>query len=156
VLRRDHEPHVEAAPREQVRVPPDERRALDLPGLHDDGGPAGVVGLSLGALAAAVAITAPDAPEFAALVAPPADVAAVLRARPRGRARLTAAYSGVVRLLGCRTSVPRTMYTTISARFVAWSPKRSRYFAANMSEVARRMLRESSIIIARRSLKSFR
>ena len=56
------------------------------------------------------------------------------------------------RLFGCRTSVPRTMKTTISARLVAWSPNRSRCFAVNMSAVARRMLRASSIMITTRSL----
>ena len=56
-------------------------------------------------------------------------------AEPVGRARggrpRTPAHGW--RLLGCRMSLPRTMKTTISARFVAWSPKRSRCFAANMT-----------------------
>jgi len=49
------------------------------------GGEVAVVGLSLGALAAALAAEAPDAPDAAALVAPPADLAAVIRATGIGR-----------------------------------------------------------------------
>jgi hypothetical protein len=48
-------------------------------------GPAGVVGLSLGALACTLAISAGAPPGFAALVAPPADLAAVLLETAIGR-----------------------------------------------------------------------
>jgi hypothetical protein len=48
-------------------------------------GPVGVVALSLGALAASLAITAAAAPRFAALVAPPADLATVLLRTAIGR-----------------------------------------------------------------------
>jgi len=48
-------------------------------------GPVGLVGLSLGALAAAHAATAPERLSFAALVAPPVDLARVLAATPIGR-----------------------------------------------------------------------
>ncbi len=48
-------------------------------------GPAGVVGLSLGGLAAAMAATGPEPLRFAAVVAPPADVAAVLDVTAIGR-----------------------------------------------------------------------
>jgi hypothetical protein len=48
-------------------------------------GPAGVVGLSIGGLAASLAITAGERADFAALVAPPADLHAVLAQTPIGR-----------------------------------------------------------------------
>lgn len=48
-------------------------------------GPAGLVALSLGALSASFAIASPEAPGFAALVAPPADLPAVLSTTPIGR-----------------------------------------------------------------------
>lgn len=48
-------------------------------------GPVGLVGLSLGALAGALAATGPERLAFAALVAPPADLAAVLGRTPIGR-----------------------------------------------------------------------
>lgn len=48
-------------------------------------GPAGLVALSIGALAASFAIASREAPAFAALVAPPADLAAVLSTTPIGR-----------------------------------------------------------------------
>ncbi len=48
-------------------------------------GPTGVVALSIGALAASLAITAPEAPGFAALIAPPADLATVLGTTAIGR-----------------------------------------------------------------------
>lgn len=56
-------------------------------------GPVGLVGLSLGALAAALAATTEEPLDFAALVAPPADLAQVLAETPIGRryARLAAA-----------------------------------------------------------------
>lgn len=56
-------------------------------------GPVGLVGLSLGGLAAALAATAEEPLDFAALVAPPADLAQVLGETPIGRryARLAAA-----------------------------------------------------------------
>jgi pimeloyl-ACP methyl ester carboxylesterase len=56
------------------------------------GGDVVLVGLSLGALVAAWAATAPERVEAAALVAPPADLAAVFRRTPIGRryARLAA------------------------------------------------------------------
>jgi predicted alpha/beta hydrolase family esterase len=47
-------------------------------------GPVGLLGLSLGALAAAHAATAPEPLAFAALVAPPADLAQVFAATPIG------------------------------------------------------------------------
>jgi hypothetical protein len=47
-------------------------------------GPVGLVGLSLGALAAAHAATAPERLAFAALVAPPVDLARVFAATPIG------------------------------------------------------------------------
>lgn len=49
------------------------------------GGEVGVVGLSLGALGAALAATAPEPLDFAALVAPPADLAAVFEETRIGR-----------------------------------------------------------------------
>jgi pimeloyl-ACP methyl ester carboxylesterase len=49
------------------------------------GGEVAVVGLSLGALAAALAATAPDPPDAAALVALPADLAGVLASTGIGR-----------------------------------------------------------------------
>ncbi|WP_242346670.1 hypothetical protein [Anaeromyxobacter terrae] len=55
------------------------------------GGAVGVVGLSLGALAAALAATAPEPLDFAALVAPPADLAAVFAGTPIGRRYLALA-----------------------------------------------------------------
>jgi hypothetical protein len=64
-------------------------------------GPAGIVGLSIGGLAAALATTAPDAPEFSALVAPPADLAAVLSATPIGRR-----YRRLAELAGSRFPEP--------------------------------------------------
>jgi hypothetical protein len=48
-------------------------------------GPVGVVGLSLGALSAALAATGPEALDFAALVAPPADLTQVFAATAIGR-----------------------------------------------------------------------
>ncbi len=48
-------------------------------------GPAGLVGLSLGALAAGLAATGPERAAFAVLVAPPADLGAVLADTPIGR-----------------------------------------------------------------------
>jgi hypothetical protein len=48
-------------------------------------GPAGVVGLSAGALAVAFAVTAEETPRFAALLAPPASLASVLSTTPIGR-----------------------------------------------------------------------
>jgi len=48
-------------------------------------GPVGAVGLSLGALAAGLAATAPERLDFAALVAPPADLARVFGATAIGR-----------------------------------------------------------------------
>ncbi len=48
-------------------------------------GEVGVVGLSLGALGAALAATGPEPLDFAALVAPPGDLAAVLDETPIGR-----------------------------------------------------------------------
>lgn len=48
-------------------------------------GQVGVVGLSLGGLGAALAATGPEALDFAALVAPPGDLAAVLEETPIGR-----------------------------------------------------------------------
>jgi hypothetical protein len=56
-----------------------------------EGGTVGVVGLSLGALGAALAATAPEPLDFAALVAPPADLAAVFAATPIGRRYLSLA-----------------------------------------------------------------
>ena len=50
-----------------------------------DAGEVGVVGLSLGALGAALAATAPEPLDFAALVAPPADLAAVFAGTRIGR-----------------------------------------------------------------------
>jgi pimeloyl-ACP methyl ester carboxylesterase len=55
------------------------------------GGAVGVVGLSLGALGAALAATAPERLDFAALVAPPADLAAVFAETPIGRRYLALA-----------------------------------------------------------------
>jgi hypothetical protein len=49
------------------------------------GGEVGVVGLSLGALGAALAATAPEPLDFAALLAPPADLAAVFAGTAIGR-----------------------------------------------------------------------
>jgi hypothetical protein len=49
------------------------------------GGETVLVGLSLGALGAALAATAPEVADVAALVAPPADLAAVLAETPIGR-----------------------------------------------------------------------
>jgi pimeloyl-ACP methyl ester carboxylesterase len=49
------------------------------------GGETALVGLSLGALGAALAATAPESVDRVALVAPPADLAAVLAATPIGR-----------------------------------------------------------------------
>jgi predicted alpha/beta hydrolase family esterase len=49
------------------------------------GGEVVLVGLSLGALGAALAATAPEAPDLAALVAPPADLETVLAATGIGR-----------------------------------------------------------------------
>jgi predicted alpha/beta hydrolase family esterase len=49
------------------------------------GGEVGLVGLSLGALGAALAATAPEPLDFAALVAPPADLAAVFEQTRIGR-----------------------------------------------------------------------
>src|SRR5262249_7190670 len=37
----------------------------------------------------------------------------------------------------CRMSRPRTMYTTSSARFLTWSPIRSRYRATEVSGITR-------------------
>ncbi|WP_242339929.1 MULTISPECIES: hypothetical protein [unclassified Anaeromyxobacter] len=54
-------------------------------------GSVGVVGLSLGALAAALAATAPEPLDFAALVAPPADLAAVFAGTRIGRRYLALA-----------------------------------------------------------------
>jgi len=48
-------------------------------------GEVGVVGLSLGALGAALAATGPEPLDFAALVAPPGDLAAILEETPIGR-----------------------------------------------------------------------
>jgi hypothetical protein len=48
-------------------------------------GPAGLLGLSLGALAGSLAIGGREAPAFAALVAPPADLAGVLATTAIGR-----------------------------------------------------------------------
>ncbi len=48
-------------------------------------GPTGLVGVSIGALAASFAITAPEVPGFAALIAPPADLATVLGTTAIGR-----------------------------------------------------------------------
>ncbi len=48
-------------------------------------GPTGLVGLSVGALAASFAITGPEVPGFAALIAPPADLPAVLDTTAIGR-----------------------------------------------------------------------
>ncbi|MFY3743170.1 hypothetical protein ACOQFB_04615 [Anaeromyxobacter sp. Red801] len=59
------------------------------------GGAAGVCGLSLGALAAGLAATAPEAADFAALVAPPADLAAVFQGTRIGRR-----YLGLARRAG--------------------------------------------------------
>lgn len=56
-------------------------------------GPAGVVGLSLGALGAALAATAPEPLDFAALVAPP-DLAWVAERTPIGRRLARAARRG--------------------------------------------------------------
>ncbi|HSD20776.1 MAG TPA: hypothetical protein VLC54_12100 [Anaeromyxobacter sp.] len=56
------------------------------------GGAVGVVGLSLGALGAALAATAPERLDFAALVAPPADLAAVFAETPIGRRYLALAH----------------------------------------------------------------
>jgi hypothetical protein len=58
-------------------------------------GAVGVVGLSLGALGAAIAATAPEPLEFAALVAPPADLAAVFEGTRIGRR-----YLGLARRAG--------------------------------------------------------
>lgn len=55
------------------------------------GGVTGVAGLSLGALAAALAATAPEAADFAALVAPPVDLAAVFQGTRIGRRYLALA-----------------------------------------------------------------
>ncbi|HET8540797.1 MAG TPA: hypothetical protein VFL83_13080 [Anaeromyxobacter sp.] len=49
------------------------------------GGEVVLAGLSLGALGAALAATAPEAPDAAALIAPPADLEAVLSTTPIGR-----------------------------------------------------------------------
>jgi hypothetical protein len=59
---------------------------------RERGGEVGLVGLSLGALSAALAATAPPAPDFAALVAPPADLLHVFALTRIGRryARLAA------------------------------------------------------------------
>ncbi len=48
-------------------------------------GATGLVGLSIGALAASFAVTAPEVPGFAALIAPPADLATVLGMTAIGR-----------------------------------------------------------------------
>jgi hypothetical protein len=56
------------------------------------GGAVGVVGLSLGALGAALAATAPERLDFAALVAPPADLAAVFAETPIGKRYLALAH----------------------------------------------------------------
>ena len=56
-------------------------------------GPAGVVGLSLGALAAALAATGPEPLDFAALVAPP-DLAWVAERTPIGRRLARLAFRG--------------------------------------------------------------
>jgi hypothetical protein len=48
-------------------------------------GPTGVVGLSIGALATSFAITGSEAPGFAALIAPPADLPSILAETPIGR-----------------------------------------------------------------------
>ena len=81
--------------------------------------------------------------------------------QPHGRHSLRGAdsppgYGTSDRLLGCRTSFPRTMNTTISATLVAWSANRSRCLAANMTEVARRMFLGSSIMTRTMSLKILR
>jgi hypothetical protein len=55
------------------------------------GGEVGLVGLSLGALGAALAATAPEPLDFAALVAPPADLAAVFSQTAIGRRYLALA-----------------------------------------------------------------
>jgi hypothetical protein len=55
------------------------------------GGEAGIVGLSLGALAAALVATAPERLDFAALLAPPADLAAVFGTTRIGRRYLALA-----------------------------------------------------------------
>ena len=55
------------------------------------GGEVGVLGLSLGALGAALAATAPEPLDFAALVAPPADLAAVFSETAIGRRYLALA-----------------------------------------------------------------
>jgi hypothetical protein len=58
-------------------------------------GPVGVLGLSLGALAAALSATGPEPLDFAALVAPPADLSAVLDETAIGRRyRALAAHAG--------------------------------------------------------------
>ncbi len=57
------------------------------------GGAVGVVGLSLGALGAALAATAPEPLDFAALVAPPADLAAIFAETRIGRRYLRLAGS---------------------------------------------------------------
>lgn len=58
------------------------------------GQPAALVGLSLGGLAAALAATAPEAPDRAVLVAPPADLHAVLLETRIGRRLLPALRRG--------------------------------------------------------------
>jgi hypothetical protein len=73
-------------------------------------GPAGVVGLSLGALATSFAITAGEPPGFAALVAPPADLSSILCETAIGRR-----YRRLATRAGSRWPEPEELRRALSA-----------------------------------------
>jgi hypothetical protein len=78
-------------------------------------GPAGLVALSVGALAASFAIASREAPGFAALVAPPADLAAVMSTTAIGRR-----YERLAARAGSRWPSP----DELGAAFAVFDPRR--------------------------------
>jgi len=90
------------------------------------GGTVGLVGLSLGALAGALAATAPEVLDSAALVAPPADLGTLVAETPIGR-RYAA--------LACRSGHPMPGMAEVGPllapfRPEAWAPTARRFFLA--------------------------